>query len=49
MDGTAEARSWPSDYELQLEDADNHLLRRINVLMMAALEDLHNELEPSLQ
>jgi hypothetical protein len=49
MDGTAEARSWPSDYEFQLEDADNHRLRRINVLMTAALEELNNELEPSLQ
>ena len=35
-------------YEFHLEDRipENHLLRRINVFMTVALEDLHNELKP---
>jgi hypothetical protein len=35
-------------YEFGLEDRipENHLLRRINVFMTVALEDLHKELEP---
>jgi len=35
-------------YEFRLEDRipDNHLLRRMNVFVTAALSDLHKELEP---
>jgi transposase len=35
-------------YKFRLKDRipDNHLLRRINVLVTVALEDLHKELEP---
>jgi len=35
-------------YEFRLEDRipENHLLRRINVFVTAALADLHNKLEP---
>ena len=36
-------------YEFQLEDRipENHLLRRMNVFVTAALDDLHRVLEPS--
>ena len=35
-------------YEFRLDDRipQNHLLRRIEVFVMAALADLHQELEP---
>ena len=35
-------------YEFRLEDRipENHLLRRMNVFVTAALADLHKELEP---
>jgi transposase len=35
-------------YEFRLEDRipENHLLRRMNVLVTVALADLHRELEP---
>jgi transposase len=35
-------------YEFRLEDRipENHLLRRMNVFVTAALDDLHKELEP---
>jgi transposase len=47
-DGAAESDQGRLFYEFRLEDRipENHLLRRINVFVTAALAGLHKELEP---
>jgi hypothetical protein len=47
-DGAAAARAGRLFYEFRLEDRvpENHLLRRLNVFVTAALADLHKELKP---
>ncbi|HUW74685.1 MAG TPA: hypothetical protein VMW05_11810 [Methyloceanibacter sp.] len=46
-DGSAEAGQGKLFYEFRLDDRipQNHLLRRIDVFVTAALADLHKELE----